>query len=266
MVLSNLMGVTTQLAGRLTVDYSLTTAVRSDFDSDPESWLVLQDDTPGTPSHVLADPPAGGYISAGETSAGPWFFLAPERFLGNQSGSYGGHLEFDLYLTEAPQSMDGPEVILWGGHRQLFWDSPSRPESGWTHFQVPLHETAGWRITTPTGPEPTGDQMLSALSDVVQWAIRGHYSGAAQNNGLDNVALVFPVQNQVTLLKAWTYSQSQILLEWPENAAGFQLESSQSLSPAAWKPLANIPTSQNALRRLILEVSPDKLFFRLRKP
>jgi hypothetical protein len=62
-------------------------------------------------------------------------------------------------------------------------------------------------------------------------------------------------------------SPTVMVLEWPADAAGYQLEVSESLSPALWILVpALAPEQFGEWLRITLDVPATSLFFRLRKP
>jgi hypothetical protein len=58
-----------------------------------------------------------------------------------------------------------------------------------------------------------------------------------------------------------------MVLEWPADAAGYQLETTGSLDPAQWTPVPVFaPEQLGGWQRITLDVPATSLFFRLRKP
>jgi hypothetical protein len=62
-------------------------------------------------------------------------------------------------------------------------------------------------------------------------------------------------------------SPTVMVLEWPADADGYQLETTGSLDPAQWTPVPVFaPEQLGGWQRITLDVPATSLFFRLRKP
>jgi hypothetical protein len=60
---------------------------------------------------------------------------------------------------------------------------------------------------------------------------------------------------------------TEVELAWPTNAAGFSLEASGELGPAArWGPVTNLPAVSGLDYTLRLTIAPTNVFYRLRHP
>jgi len=76
------------------VDASLTALVQSSFDRDGEGWGLIGDGT--TPVFQDSGGNPGGFVSADSQLPGSyWYWLAPQKYSGNQSAAYGGVLQFE---------------------------------------------------------------------------------------------------------------------------------------------------------------------------
>src|SRR5690606_34386900 len=99
----------------------------STFDSDAENWTIAGDGT--GPFYETAGGNPGGYIRSEDQGLGTfWYWRAPAKFLGDQSGAYGQSLQFDLrQSTTGNQDNAAPDVILEGAGLQLVFDAPDAP-------------------------------------------------------------------------------------------------------------------------------------------
>lgn len=163
----------------------------STFDTDAEGWRIVGDAQEGSadPAFNAEGGNPGGYIDAtDDVAGGTWYFRAPASWAGDASAAYGGTLEFDLFVTDIASPFSEPDVILEGGGLSLTFDVPSDPGTAWTHFSVPLTESAGW-IDSATGAAPTADQFRSVLASLSGLEIRGEYNTGPDTGSLDNVRL-----------------------------------------------------------------------------
>ncbi len=178
-------------------------AATSDFATDSEGWTAMGDsegpltwaDSGGNPGgHVLIDD---------RTVGGVTYFVAPAKFLGNQSAAVGSLLSFDLkqVYPGAANQFDSPDVVLKGAGLTLAFDIATHPTNGgWTSYAVPL--TAGaWRLDSLTGALATSAQLGDVLANLSGLSIRAEYQTGADTGYLDNVALV-PEPASVALLLA----------------------------------------------------------------
>ena len=73
-----------------------------------------------------------------------WYWLAPQKYLGNQAAAYGGLLQFELKQSETlQQDRTQPDLILIGGGLTLFYSTTNNPGTNWTIYKVLLDETGG---------------------------------------------------------------------------------------------------------------------------
>ena len=177
---------------------SLSAAVTSSFDTDSDGWTASSTGGPeGMTSTYIT---AGQYFQLSEVGAGPYaYFVAPDKFLGNQSSAFGNALRFDLQLdylktTNWADTATG-DVILKGNGLTLVYNTPNNPNAtNWTSYSVPLSisSSAVWRLdsTKTSSPLATSDQLQSALSDLSALWIRGEFRGGPENSRIDNVTLI----------------------------------------------------------------------------
>jgi hypothetical protein len=183
--------------------------VESTFDSDAEGWLVIQGVT--GPNHFATGGNPGGYISGTDAEgASIWYFhaSAADYSLRTFPNAYGGAIHFDLKQLDAgwgqPFSGSGvADVIIWSWDSSVSGDvvieNIGNPGSEWTHYEIPLVETAGW-VWAGTGLPLTQEQMEKVVTSFGGLRIRGEfYDQVPDTAALDSVA-IFPVPEPSTAL------------------------------------------------------------------
>lgn len=171
-------------------------AVMSTFDVNDEGWRV-SGDAQGSSNLPTYSPTAGittGYVFAkDDVAGGVWYWQAPAKFLGDQSAAYGQSLDFSLrqVITGSPAPFDSEDVILNGpAGLRLCFDTPANPTADWTAYSIPLVASAGWRVSSLTGPVATEAQFQAALTNLTSLFIRGEFQTGPDTGSLDNVTLV----------------------------------------------------------------------------
>ena len=238
-------------------------AIESTFDNTAHGWLIWNNDgtfQTGTWTNAGGNP--GGYLSRSDNGGDgrTAFWQAPAQFLGQQAAAYGGYLEFDLKQSATDSQYHIADVMLIGGGLQLVLDTTVNPTTTWTPYRVFLHEAAGWRVGSRTGPVATEAQLRMVLGSLSVLRIRAEYRRGSDTDGLDNVRLVFPTPT-LTMRKLG----NALSVEWPAAASCFQLESTETLSPPAWTPvIASIETT-NGVNRVPAAPASGMRFYRLKK-
>ncbi|HEY2952201.1 MAG TPA: laminin B domain-containing protein, partial [Verrucomicrobiae bacterium] len=264
-VVSNLVGVATGQVAIVMVDVLHLRLTDSRFDSGTEGWTVAGQAGAAPPDFGLVPNVSGGYLSAHDTTGGAtWYWRAPIGFLGNQSAAYGGYLAFDLKQTFSDQQFPESDVILIGGGLTLVFSTSTNPGTDWTSYQVPLSESAGWRLNNLAGRQATQEELLRTLASLTNLLIRGKYSHRLDAGDLDNVALVAPSAPLSAILVSHRVSAHQLVFEWPV-LGGFQLEAASTLPFTNWATLAPLSVS-NGLNSATIDTSSGSFFFRLSKP
>ena len=179
--------------------------VSSTFDTDTEGWVVTGDATSANPNYVATGGNPGGYVSADDTAAGGvWVWSAPAKFLGDQSGSYGRTLSFDLKQSSLDSQFDDSDIIISGADMTISLDLSNNPGTDWTSYSVVLDETFPWKFGFITSATlATAEQIQTVLSNISSLKIRGEYVSGSDTGGLDNVIL------QTNALATTSYSTSQ---------------------------------------------------------
>ena len=178
-------------------------AATSTFELGAEGWTAAGD-IEGPLTWLASGGNPGGHVQIDDlTTGGVTYFVAPVKFLGNQSAAAGTLLRFDLkqvYPGGANQFND-EDVILRGNGLTLVYDTATNPTNGaWTSYAVPL-SAAGWKLNALNGAAATDGQFASVLSNLTALNIRAEYQSGPDVGHLDNVALV-PEPGSVALLLA----------------------------------------------------------------
>ena len=183
--------------GALFVGPNAHAAIADDFSSDSSGWQLIDLQGSGNYTNVIGTQGvtynSGGYISAADPSNYSFYFDAPDRYKGNLSSYSGGTLSFDTFYTLNETSSawrDDADIVLTSGSTHLVWQAASNPGATWTHVNVVLGASQGWKIGTIHGNDATASEIANALSNVTALRIRGEYvNGVVETTALDNVVL-----------------------------------------------------------------------------
>jgi len=168
-----------------------------------DGWTVINDAT--GPTYFATGGNPGGYIQAVDQVLGlTWFWVAPPKFLGNDSAAYGQNLQFDLRQSGLNNQFDEDDVVLMGSGLTLAFDTPNNPGITWTSYNVPLLASAGWKLDSIAGAAATEAQMQSVLSNLTALRIRGEFITGPDTGDLDNVALGSAIPESGTLLLSFS--------------------------------------------------------------
>ncbi|MHB1459997.1 MAG: laminin B domain-containing protein [Armatimonadota bacterium] len=171
-------------------------AASSTFDSGVDGWQIidLPDNGPYDHSYglydVSYDPSSGnpgGCITGTDPSSNTFFFKAPDSFLGDQSGIYGGELIYDM-ISIGGDYFDVADVVLIGAGLTITYDVVGNPGTTWKAMIAPMTET-GWKLGNLSGAAVTEQQFREVLAQLTGLHIRGEYRWGAETGYLDNVYL-----------------------------------------------------------------------------
>lgn len=182
--------------------------VSSTFDSGAEGWSATSfSDTATiftspplqvglTPTHHAAGGNPGGYVSIADPDGGWTYFVAPSKFLGDQSDKLGGALVFSLQHAVNGGSIIGTPgtAVLRSGSRVLVHNAGTVPASfpNWTAYGVEL-AAPFWRDAV-TGDTVTDEILGLTLADLDGLFLSAEFvTPVVEINGLDSVSLVAPV-------------------------------------------------------------------------
>ncbi|HVZ35430.1 MAG TPA: laminin B domain-containing protein, partial [Polyangiaceae bacterium] len=142
----------------------------------------------------------GGLITAkDDTTGGVFYFVAPAKYLGDASSTYGKTLTFDLKTTSVDSPFTAYGVMLSGGGVTVIALMPYDPSPAgqWKSYSFALDPSGGWKIVS--GPDiHAEDSFTSAaaasesdlhkvLSGLSILRIRGEYNDGPDSGSLDNV-------------------------------------------------------------------------------
>ncbi|MCA0444591.1 MAG: T9SS type A sorting domain-containing protein [Bacteroidetes bacterium] len=192
--------------------------VYSGFDSDADGWQTTADARRfPNPDYFSTGGNPGGFISATDNSSGVYFyFSAPAKFLGDQSGKIGENLFFDINVSHTGEANTAlADVRLQGAGFDLLFDLGFPGVANqWLRYEIPLTFNGGWKKTTLAGSAPTEAEFAQVMADLTLIQIRGEYTTSPDVVGLDNVqfgAGTVPVE-----LVSFSASQSgrTVILKW----------------------------------------------------
>jgi hypothetical protein len=203
--------------------------VTSTFNADLDGWGAISDiggDISGSITFESTGGNPGGLIRINDAAiGGTIYWTAPSKFLGDQSGSLGLNLTFDLSVvyTNSADIFDGntnqfdADVVLEGNGLTLYYTvagNPPAPSGAWTPYTVPL--TAGsWTKTTVTGSAPSASEFASVLGALTALRIRAEFQNGQESDYLDNVVLqAVPEASQIVMIAVVTCSIVATRLSW----------------------------------------------------
>ena len=167
-------------------------AAADDFEFGPNGWSILRD-AELLWGETFGNDSAG--IRGVDDAAGRSFsFLAPERYLADQSDMQGKSMVFDLRSSAAigggNSFEDGGNVlVLAGGTTEARFRLDALPIIGdvWRTHAIPLVPSPAW--TDPEGTPLAADAFGRVLASVSRVQIRGEYRSGGEVTSLDNVVL-----------------------------------------------------------------------------
>jgi hypothetical protein len=120
-----------------------------------------------------------------------WFFVAPSKFTGDFSGSYGLSLSFDLKRTWAAEFVgdDQVQVDILNNESYISYDFQSSDmiaSADWTTYPVTLDEGSAWFVNGTT--KASEADIRSVLKNITDIKILGAQFYGVRGY-LDNVVL-----------------------------------------------------------------------------
>lgn len=163
----------------------------STFEGDAEGWKLSNNGDLTTPTlEQQGGNPAGDLCGKDEGNGDIWYFVAPQKFLGNASSAFGKRLTFDLRQGSIFNQVRGRDVVLNGGGLAVTWYSRFAPGLDWTPYSVRLDADSSWKIDEPNGADATEADMRTVLGDLRSVRIRGEFvDGLNDTACIDNVYL-----------------------------------------------------------------------------
>ncbi|XP_078721548.1 laminin subunit gamma-1 isoform X1 [Lampetra fluviatilis] len=158
-------------------DHSVHT-ISSDFRAGQDGWLAEERD--GN-AFQLTWNSAAGELSVSSEDFYPIYFLAADKFLGNQLLSYGQNLTFKFRVDNRDVRLSAEDLVLEGAELRvsvpLIAQGNSYPTEEVQTYHFLLHEVAEY----PWRPQLTTTEFQRLLSNLTSVKIRGTYN--AQNAG-----------------------------------------------------------------------------------
>ena len=112
----------------------------STFESGDDAWR-LTGDANTQPDLLTSGGNPGGHICGTDQVGGSiWYFVAPQKFLGDASSIYGKRLTFDLKQDSIFNQIRGRDVVLNGGGLSIVYNMRSPPGTDWTPYSIALEE------------------------------------------------------------------------------------------------------------------------------
>lgn len=184
------------------------------FDANAQGWTTRDALESPVPLTFSTGGNSGGMIGATDRpGVDPTFFsyfVAPASVLGNQCGSYGKFLKYDLQQNTTRPYVDLPNVIISDGttilgYRPAVQVYPALAP-GWTTYTVPFVEGAEW-TNQADGSAATELQMKTVLCNLTRLEIRGRMGiNPAGISRLDNVSIGIVPSSAPPVINAFTPS------------------------------------------------------------
>jgi Laminin B (Domain IV) len=167
--------------------------VQSTFDAGAESWANVDDSGINSIQWFPSGGVSGGYLRTSESGdSDTSYWSAPPSFVGDRSAGYGGTLTYWVRQANTSNQYQTFDIVLIGAGIELRFETSGSPGTDWTRFEVPLRESAGWRVGTLPGPPPTKEEFEQVLADVTTLKIRSEFRSGADTDDFDSVAIEGP--------------------------------------------------------------------------
>ena len=182
--------LTAALACSAAMPLQAATIISNTFDNDDEGWRNGDFQTP-TPTASLTYDAVNQRVTTTDVF-GYNAFIASAGYTGDQSGAFGGTIQFDL----SSQNNDFPTayapITLIGAGLTLYADPlgvPSTDPSNPTTIVINLLGSSFRTGDAGSGSVVTDAQLMSVLGSLDQFAINGDWNSGSDFVTLDNVAL-----------------------------------------------------------------------------
>lgn len=163
------------------------------FENDADGWVLSGNGEGTTVTLMREGGNPGGHICGKDAKDGDvWSFVAPAKYLGNLSSTYGKRLIFDLKQSNIYNQVRGRDVVLNGGGLAVVFNLRTAPGTDWTPYSVRLDDMSNWQLDDAAMPASESD-LRTVLSNLTSLRIRGeYYDGPLDTTCLDNVYLGTP--------------------------------------------------------------------------
>lgn len=160
--------------------------VLSTFDpggSGADGWTLAGD--AGPEPEVVGDSIQGKDREGGSV----WYYVAPEKFLGNQSGYFGSKLTYRIRVTPITRPFGAADVIIDGKDFSIALETGILPGEQWLNVGHVLDASAGWTVVGGGDKPATDAEICRVLSSISGLRIRGEYETGPDTGWLGEVAL-----------------------------------------------------------------------------
>jgi hypothetical protein len=192
---------------------ALADVVSSTFDAGAEGWVTADGDSPdnqsttGMPLYLDTAGNGGGFVTPPLIWRGDAFFVAPDKFLGDQSDKAGsGFVSVDRRFYEPAfggavlQDDFAVDLTMTGASMTLAVDLAPVPLLSWGTQSVSFSEAGGW-FHLDTGVAANDTEIAAVLASLEDIRVRGNLVEAGGRIGMDNFSLV-PTPGSVLLFAA----------------------------------------------------------------
>ncbi len=160
--------------------------ISSTFNTSIDGWTIQGG---GSGPAYVSDGAGGGFIRSSDTAADSFFFSAPNKFLGNKIGFFGGTLSFQVRRSDGAEWDEPQDVILTNGAgKTIYVVLPARPDvATFTSYSYALDTTGGWKLAS--GAAASTADIQEVLSDLAKMLIIGDLVSGNEASDLDNVVM-----------------------------------------------------------------------------
>lgn len=165
----------------------------STFETGDEGWRLAGDADLQPLLDAKGGNPGGTICGEDQVGGNIWYFVAPQKYLGDVSETYGKRLTFDLRQSSSFNQIRGRDVVLNGGGLSIVYNMRSAPGTDWTPYSVQLTEAgAAWSRDEPGFPPAPEADIRVVLRNLNALRVRGEYVDGSDSACLDNVYLGTP--------------------------------------------------------------------------
>jgi hypothetical protein len=164
--------------------------VVSSFNSSDEGWRLVGESTSVIPTWIATGGDPGGFLRGFDsTASGAWYWDAPAQFLGDKSGAYFETLIFSMRSGGSGPASSNTQVVLSGNGLQLYSPGFQSPVGSWSLQFVTFAPFESWFVNSLSGPQASGEQILSVLSNLESLRIRGDYYPGLGSGDIDEIRM-----------------------------------------------------------------------------
>ena len=182
-------------AALTTVFASSSAGVTSTFDTGLEGWAHAPGDAGSTVTYsATAGNPGGAAVLTDAAQGVNDYFLAPGKYLGNDSADLNGVFSFQLNDNSSIDDLATPLLVITDAAGDtLTHSTPATFTAGsYNSFSFALNQSGGFTYTPTggTGAAATLANVQTVLANVASLQILGDFHNGSEATALDNVALV----------------------------------------------------------------------------